>query len=39
MTARYAGAHIELLEGGEHALSDFDKHLPVVMRFLELAPA
>ena len=39
MTARYAGAHIELLEGGDHALSDFDKHLPGVMRFLELAPA
>jgi uncharacterized protein len=39
MAARYAGAHIELLEGGDHALSDFDKHLPAVMRFLELAPA
>ena len=39
MTARYAGAHIELLEGGDHTLSDFDKHLPGVMRFLELAPA
>jgi len=39
MTARYAGAHIELLEGGDHALSDFDAHLPGVMRFLELAPA
>jgi uncharacterized protein len=39
MTARYAGAQIELLEGGDHALSDFDKHLPAVMRFLELAPA
>jgi uncharacterized protein len=39
MAARYAGAHIELLKGGDHALSDFDKHLPAVMRFLELAPA
>ena len=39
MAARYAGAHIELLEGGDHALADFDKHLPAVMRFLELAPA
>jgi uncharacterized protein len=39
MAARYAGAHIELLEGGDHALSDFDAHLPAVMRFLELAPA
>jgi predicted esterase YcpF (UPF0227 family) len=39
MAARYAGARIELLEGGDHALSDFDAHLPGVMRFLELAPA
>jgi uncharacterized protein len=39
MAARYAGADIELLKGGDHALSDFDKHLPAVMRFLELAPA
>ena len=39
MAARYAGARIELLEGGDHALSDFDAHLPAVMRFLELAPA
>jgi predicted esterase YcpF (UPF0227 family) len=39
MAARYAGAHIELLEGGDHALTDFDEHLPAVMRFLELAPA
>ena len=39
MAARYAGARIELLEGGDHALSDFDAHLLGVMRFLELAPA
>ena len=39
MAARYAGARIELLEGGDHALSDFDAHLPDVLRFLELAPA
>ncbi|MEO8300127.1 MAG: YqiA/YcfP family alpha/beta fold hydrolase [Burkholderiales bacterium] len=37
MTARYAGAHITLLEGGDHALSDFDRHLPEVLRFLALA--
>jgi predicted esterase YcpF (UPF0227 family) len=37
MAARYAGARIELLEGGDHALSDFDEHLGSVMRFLELA--
>jgi uncharacterized protein len=36
MSARYAGARLELLEGGDHALSDFDRHLPTVLRFLEL---
>jgi predicted esterase YcpF (UPF0227 family) len=37
MTARYPGAAIELLEGGDHALSDFQRHLPQVLRFLHLA--
>jgi uncharacterized protein len=37
MTARYAGAHIELLEGGDHALSDFDTHVPLILDFLQLA--
>jgi predicted esterase YcpF (UPF0227 family) len=37
MTARYAGAQIRLLEGGDHALSDFDDHLPALLEFLELA--
>jgi uncharacterized protein len=37
MTARYAGAQIELLEGGDHALSDFDAHLPLILDFLQLA--
>ncbi|WP_421886856.1 YqiA/YcfP family alpha/beta fold hydrolase [Methylibium sp.] len=36
MTARYAGARIKLLEGGDHALSDFDDHLPDLLRFLDL---
>jgi predicted esterase YcpF (UPF0227 family) len=36
MTARYAGARIKLLEGGDHALSDFDDHLPDLLRFLGL---
>ena len=36
MTARYAGARIRLLEGGDHALSDFDDHLPHLLRFLKL---
>jgi predicted esterase YcpF (UPF0227 family) len=33
-SARYAGAAIRLLEGGDHALSDFDAQLPHVLRFL-----
>jgi predicted esterase YcpF (UPF0227 family) len=36
MTARYAGAQIRLLPGGDHALSDFDDHLPHLLRFLKL---
>ncbi len=37
MAGRYAGARIKLLEGGDHALSDFDKHLDEIVAFLELA--
>ncbi len=37
MTGRYPGARIKLLEGGDHALSDFDDHLGEVMGFLGLA--
>ena len=37
MSARYAGSQGLLLEGGDHALSDFDAHLAGVMRFLALA--
>lgn len=36
MTARYAGAHIKLLEGGDHALSDFNEHLPDLLENLRL---
>jgi predicted esterase YcpF (UPF0227 family) len=36
MTARYAGANLRLLDGGDHALSDFDDHLPHLLRFLHL---
>jgi len=36
MTARYAGAQIRLLEGGDHALSDFEHHLPHILKFLNL---
>ena len=34
MRARYAGCRIKLLEGSDHALSDFDEHLPEVVAFL-----
>lgn len=37
MTARYAGCRVKLLEGGDHALGDFDDHLPDITRFLELS--
>ena len=36
MTARYPGAQIRLLEGSDHALADFDEHLPHILRFLQL---
>jgi len=34
MSARYAGCRIKLLEGSDHALRDFDEHLPEVVAFL-----
>ena len=38
MQARYPGAHVKLLEGNDHALSDFGSaHLPDVVKFLHLA--
>ncbi len=37
MTARYRGARIKLLEGSDHALSDFSSHIDDVFAFLELA--
>jgi predicted esterase YcpF (UPF0227 family) len=37
MAARYAGASIRLLEGGDHALSDFERHIDAVLDFLQLA--
>ena len=39
MHARYskpAGAQIRLIEGSDHALSDFDAHLPQILQFLGL---
>jgi len=37
MSARYAGCHLRIVEGSDHALSDFDDHLPAVLAFLGLA--
>ena len=36
MVARYAGANLRLLKGGDHALSDFEDHLKVIVDFLTL---
>jgi predicted esterase YcpF (UPF0227 family) len=36
MSARYPGTNMLLLEGSDHALSDFDVHLPHLLRFLQL---
>ncbi len=36
MHARYTGATIHLLEGGDHALTGFDAHLPRILKFLGL---
>lgn len=38
MRARFERARIKLLEGGDHALSDFDDHLGDLLSFLDLDP-
>ncbi|RZI86462.1 MAG: esterase [Rubrivivax sp.] len=37
MVGHYPGAQLTLLEGGDHALTDFDPHLPGVLAFLGLS--
>ena len=37
MTRRYAGARTRLLEGGDHALTGFEGHLPAVLGWFGLA--
>jgi len=37
MAGRYAGARLRILDGGDHALSDFDTHVPEILEFLDLA--
>lgn len=39
MSARYRGAHLRIVEGSDHALSDFEDHLPHLLHFLDLAPS
>lgn len=36
MSARYAGAALRLVQGSDHALSDFDHHLPFLLNHLKL---
>lgn len=38
MSVRYRGCHLRIVEGSDHALSDFDAHLPHLLHFLGLAP-
>lgn len=38
MRRRYAGAHLLLLEGSDHALSEFALQMPFVLDFLRLRP-
>lgn len=37
MAARYANTQLQILEGGDHGLSNFDNHLPGILKFLALA--
>jgi predicted esterase YcpF (UPF0227 family) len=37
MSARYGGAHMRLLDGGDHAMTDFHEELPHIVAFLGLA--
>jgi predicted esterase YcpF (UPF0227 family) len=39
MSARFPGAHLKLLEGSDHAVSDFDRHMPDLLRWLGLPPS
>ncbi|ARU03807.1 esterase [Comamonas serinivorans] len=38
MTARYPGSPQVVVAGGDHALSDFEPHLPTLARFFGLTP-
>lgn len=36
MLARYTHSEVKLIEGSDHALSDFDDHLPEILEFLNM---
>lgn len=36
MSARYAGCRVRLVDGSDHALSDFEAHWPAIVEFLGL---
>ncbi|HIV69667.1 MAG TPA: esterase [Candidatus Aquabacterium excrementipullorum] len=38
MLSHYEGARVQLLEGGDHAVSDFEQHIPALLEFLGLTP-
>lgn len=38
MSGRYPGARQIVLDGGDHAISDFEDHLPSLLHFLKLLP-
>jgi predicted esterase YcpF (UPF0227 family) len=37
MLARHQAGRVRLIEGSDHALSDFEDHLPQILEFLQLA--
>jgi predicted esterase YcpF (UPF0227 family) len=37
MHGRYASAKVKLMDGSDHALSDFSDHLPDILKFLNLS--
>jgi predicted esterase YcpF (UPF0227 family) len=37
MLACHQAGQVRLIEGSDHALSDFDEHLPQILEFLQLA--
>ncbi len=37
MLTAHQGGRVRLIEGSDHALSDFDEHLPEILEFLRLA--